>query len=181
MKRKFNQLVAVTLLAASSVTMSGCFGSFALTTKLHDWNSSVSNHKFVNELVFLGMCILPAYELCVLGDAIIFNSIEFWGGNNPIAMKAGEVETETIKHRGQMYAMTKTQNNVVITHADTQSSVNFRYFPEEKSWYQMDGSSKVKVVEMKKNKVFTYLPNNKTLVFEAKDANIISEEVMAAM
>jgi hypothetical protein len=28
--------------------------------------------------------ILPVYGLCTLGDALIFNSIEFWGGENPI-------------------------------------------------------------------------------------------------
>ena len=92
MKKSFNRFVAVALIAASSVALSGCFGSFALTSKLHNWNGSVSDSKFVNELVFLGLCILPAYELCCLGDALIFNSIEFWGGNNPVAMKAGDRE-----------------------------------------------------------------------------------------
>lgn len=28
--------------------------------------------------------ILPVYPLCLAGDIVIFNSIEFWGGNNPI-------------------------------------------------------------------------------------------------
>ncbi len=36
------------------------------------------------ELVFLGLIIIPAYGLFSFGDAIIFNSIEFWGGSNPI-------------------------------------------------------------------------------------------------
>ena len=52
MKKSFNRFVAVALIAASSVALSGCFGSFALTSKLHNWNGSVSDSKFVNELVF---------------------------------------------------------------------------------------------------------------------------------
>ena len=46
--------------------------------------STVSENKFLNELVFIGMHVVPAYPLCFAGDLIIFNSIEFWSGNNPI-------------------------------------------------------------------------------------------------
>lgn len=79
----YKATVAV-LLGATTISMSGCYGSFALTSKLHDWNGQVSQKKFVNELVFLGLCILPAYELTVLGDGLIFNSIEFWGEKIPL-------------------------------------------------------------------------------------------------
>lgn len=180
MKQKFTQLLAVVLITASSLTLTGCFGSFSLTTKLHRWNDNVSGSKFVNELVFLGMCIIPAYELFLLGDVLIFNTIEFWGEKNPIAMNDTDIEVETIKHKGETYAMIKTRNHISIQHQDSDVAVNFRYFPEEKSWYLMDGDVKTKVVEMKKNQVFTYLPNDKTLVFESQDINIIHQEVMAA-
>lgn len=180
MKQKLTQLLAVTLITASSLAMTGCFGSFSLTTKLHRWNDSVSDNKFVNELVFLGMCIIPAYELFCLGDLLIFNTIEFWGEKNPIAMNSEDIDTQTIKHNGETYAMTKTQNQVSIQHQGSEVAVNFRYFPEEKSWYLMDGDIKTKVVEMKKNKVFAYLPNEKTLVFESQDISRVSQEVMAA-
>ena len=92
------------------VNIAVSFGSFALTSKLHNWNGSVSDSKFVNELVFLGLCILPAYELCCLGDALIFNSIEFWGGNNPVAMKAGDIEKDQVMFAGKSYTVTKTMN-----------------------------------------------------------------------
>ena len=58
--------------------------------------------------------------------------------------------------------------------------VDFKYFPKEKAWYQMNGESKVKVVDMKDNTVFTYLPNNKTLAFDVNSINQIEEQVMAA-
>lgn len=180
MKKLITKITVVVLLLATTFLMSGCYGSFALTSKLHRWNGEISNHKFVNELVFFGLCILPAYELACLGDALIFNSIEFWGGNNPIAMNDGEVEEMDVLHEGQMYKMIKKHNSLTIAQVNGEESVNFRYFPKEKAWYLMEGESKVKVVEMKDKSVFTYLPNQKTLVFDESTANMIPSEVMAA-
>lgn len=68
------------------VGLTGCYGPFRLTKKLYDWNGTVGT-KWVNEGVFLGMVIIPAYFFATLGDAIIFNSIEFWGGKNPVTAK----------------------------------------------------------------------------------------------
>ena len=62
----------------------GCIGSFRLTGSLLDWNKQLSN-KFVNELVFLGLNVMPVYFFSLMGDAFIFNTIEFWGGANPIS------------------------------------------------------------------------------------------------
>lgn len=74
----------VLVLAAIAFTQSACFGSFAATRALYNFNKGVSQDKWLQELVFLGLIILPAYSLFALGDIIIFNSIEFWGGSNPI-------------------------------------------------------------------------------------------------
>ncbi|MCI5707669.1 MAG: DUF3332 domain-containing protein [Odoribacter sp.] len=142
MKKTLTKVLAVALLVASVPSLTGCYGPFRLSTKLHNWNGQVSNKKFVNELVFLGFCILPAYELCLLGDALIFNSIEFWSGNNPISMKDGEVETQDVMHNGKMYQVIKTKNNMTVAAKDSDEKVNFRYFPEEGQWYQMNGEVK---------------------------------------
>lgn len=180
MKKGLTKLTAIVLLAATSVMMSGCYGSFSLVSRLHDWNGNVSQKKFVNELIFFGLCIIPAYEIACLGDALIFNSIEFWGGNNPIAMNEGEVEETDVLHEGQMYKIIKSRNNLTVAEATGDARVDFRYFPKEKAWYMMEGENKVKVVEMKDNAVFTYLPNDKTLVFDQSNAAFIENEVMAA-
>ena len=142
MKKTLTKVLAVALLVASVPSLTGCYGPFRLSTKLHNWNGQVSNKKFVNELVFLGFCILPAYELCLLGDALIFNSIEFWSGHNPISMKDGEVETQDVMHNGKMYQVIKTKNNMTVAAKDSDEKVNFRYFPEEGQWYQMNGEVK---------------------------------------
>jgi hypothetical protein len=67
-----------------SMLTSGCFGPFNLTTRVHDWNDSVSENEWAQEGIFLGLSILFVYPFAMLGDALIFNSIEFWGGTNPI-------------------------------------------------------------------------------------------------
>lgn len=180
MKKMFRKTMAIVLIASTSVAMSGCYGTFALTSKIHDWNGQVSNSKFVNELVFLGLCILPVYELCVLGDGLIFNSIEFWGGSNPIAMNEGEIEESNILHEGQLYKVIKSHNSMTIAMENTDAKVDFKYFPKEKAWYQMSGENKMKVVDMKDNKVVAYLPNSKTLTFDKTTIGQVEEQVMAA-
>ena len=78
--------IIVLLLVVCFVTV-GCTGSFMLTKKVYNFHRQQEG-KWVDELVFLGVVIIPVYSLASLGDAIIFNSIEFWSGENPIK-KAG--------------------------------------------------------------------------------------------
>lgn len=181
MKKVVTKVIVVALIGTFGVSMTGCYGTFALTSKVHDWNGQVSQSKFVNELVFLGLCILPVYELCVLGDGLIFNSIEFWGGSNPIAMNEGEVEESNILHEGQLYKVIKSKNSLTIAQKDGDSRVDFKYFPKENAWYQMNADSKVKVVDMKDNKVFTYLPNDKTLVFDTNTIALVESQIGEAL
>lgn len=82
--RKWGWLAAAALLATS------CYGPFNLTTRLHHWNGQVGDPsttggKWTNEAIFLGCAILPVYSICILGDSLIFNSVEFWTGKNWIA------------------------------------------------------------------------------------------------
>ena len=81
--RRAHRLLAV-LLGGLLVAQVGCIGSFRLTGSLLSWNKQLSN-KFVNELVFVGLAVMPVYFFSLMGDAFIFNTIEFWGGSNPIS------------------------------------------------------------------------------------------------
>ena len=146
MKKFVTRAIIIALIGSTGI-LSGCYGPFSLTTKLHQCNGNVSNKKFVNELVFLGLCILPAYELCCLGDALIFNSIEFWGGQNPVAMKAGDVEEGQVMYAGHPYHVTKSLNKMVVASEETDAVAEFQYFPEEESWYLMDGQNKAKLMK----------------------------------
>jgi hypothetical protein len=66
-----------------------CYGPFNLTRSVYHWNSNIKgssevNEKWMKEFVFFGMIIIPVYMFSALLDAFIFNSIQFWSGNNPI-------------------------------------------------------------------------------------------------
>ena len=69
---------------ALSLFGSSCMGPNNLFEGLHSWNSRATDGKWGNELIFAAFTIIPVYGFAYLGDIIIFNSIEFWGGKNPI-------------------------------------------------------------------------------------------------
>ena len=103
--------MAIVVLLCSCLMFSSCIGSFGLTSKLHNWNKGVGGNKFVSELVFLAFCILPAYELSVFADVIIFNSIEFWSGSNPIAENTQHLKGEN----GHDFLVKTHQNGYYIS------------------------------------------------------------------
>ena len=74
--------VATTLLAGM-LFVSGCYGPFNLTRRLYNWNGQI-NGKWEKEFVFLVLAYVPIYGLAILGDGIVFNSMEFWTGKNPV-------------------------------------------------------------------------------------------------
>lgn len=71
---------------AVALMTSGCFGSFNLVRKVYKFNQEVSSEKWVRELAYLLMSYIPVYGVAGLADSLIFNSIEFWTGSNPISM-----------------------------------------------------------------------------------------------
>jgi hypothetical protein len=75
------------------LTTTGCFGQFQLVRKTYQFNKDVSPDKWVRELVFLVMTIIPVYGIASFLDAIIINSIEFWTGKNPVTAFNGATRT----------------------------------------------------------------------------------------
>ncbi|MBN1516152.1 DUF3332 family protein [Candidatus Sumerlaeota bacterium] len=74
MGRQFGILLVILALLPG---LSGCFGTFFLTHTVHRINAA-SGNKFINTIIFWIFIILPVYKLAMLGDALIFNLIEFW-------------------------------------------------------------------------------------------------------
>ncbi len=67
------------------LVLCSCVGPFNLTANVLHWNNSMESGKgWIEEIVFIVFVWVPVYGICILGDALIFNSIEFWGGDNPI-------------------------------------------------------------------------------------------------
>ena len=75
--------------------LSGCLGQNALFNGVQDWNATATNNKFVNQGISFVFWWLPVYSLTLLGDIVIFNSIEFWSGENILSKKPAKVAGTT--------------------------------------------------------------------------------------
>jgi hypothetical protein len=84
------------------VIQTGCFGSFALTKKVYEFNDGLEN-KWLKSIAFWGLNIIPVYGFAGFVDVVILNLVEFWTGSNPLAMQEGEVEEQIIAFRGESY------------------------------------------------------------------------------
>ena len=82
MKRKSTRWILSIILAVMISAIGGCYGSFTLVKKVHKWNGTFGD-KFVNEVGFLVLNIVPVYGVAAFVDAVVLNSIEFWTGKNP--------------------------------------------------------------------------------------------------
>ena len=83
---------------ACAMMLTGCLGQNALFDTVQDWNATATNNKFVNQGISFVFWWVPVYGLSLLGDIVIFNSIEFWTGTNPISKEGAKVagSTETV-------------------------------------------------------------------------------------
>ncbi len=100
MNRFGRRIVAVTVLLGFMTMSTACYGPFNLTKNVYHWNSNVKgsgqvNDKWMKEIVFFGMLIIPAYMFSALLDTFIFNSMHFWTGESPI--KASNISSDGTK------------------------------------------------------------------------------------
>ena len=74
--------VMATLTAGLAGSLSGCIGSNAVTAKVMQFNIEVVDNRYARGGV--NILLAPVYALTVAVDALVFNSIEFWAGKNPL-------------------------------------------------------------------------------------------------
>ncbi len=158
------KLIACSFLSLS-LLFSSCLGSFSAFNNLKDWNQGVSDSRFVNNLIFWGLNIIPVYGLFFVGDALIFNVIEFWSGSNPIAMDEGDSEMQIVEKDGNTYEMIATKNRMEITVLEGPkkgNKVDLVYRPHEKSWNAIKPNGEIiKLSSFKDGFYIVYMPNGK--------------------
>ena len=126
MKKHF-KLTAMLLTA--TILFSSCIGSFRLTNNIKDWNEGLGD-KFVNELVFIALHIVPIYEIAIFIDGVVLNSIEFWTGDNVVAEPG---ETKIVKNsQGQDVQVTALENGYTISNGET--AMNLLFDAENQVW-----------------------------------------------
>jgi hypothetical protein len=82
----------VASILALSLLGPSCVGGYRLFRGVASWNTRATDSKWWNEVIHLGLWIIPVYEITLLGDMLIFNSIEFWSGSNPLTDPEKPVE-----------------------------------------------------------------------------------------
>jgi hypothetical protein len=88
--------IITALALASMLGTTSCVGPYNAFNSVASWNSRATDNKWLNELIYIGLYIVPVYQVAALGDAVIFNSLEFWTGDNPIK-KPEEFKTQQAK------------------------------------------------------------------------------------
>ena len=164
-KRILRTTLAVML--GSCVLFSSCIGSFGLSNKVLSWNKSVGS-KFVNELVFFAFCVLPVYEISMLADAVVLNSIEFWTGSNPVA----DASSKKVQGANGEYTVQRTGNGYHIEKEGEAVATDLIFNEQEQSWNVL--TSEGEIIPLFKynseNEVVMYMPNgNEVPVNLSKD------------
>ena len=123
MKKTFKLSV---MLLSATILFSSCIGSFRLTNKVKAWNEKVGD-KWVNELLFLAMNIVPVYSCAMFVDAVVLNAIEFWTGKNP------SLKVQIVKNsQGQDVEITAMENGYKLS--SNGESMNLVFDEETKAW-----------------------------------------------
>ncbi|MCD8283401.1 MAG: DUF3332 domain-containing protein [Opitutae bacterium] len=113
---------------ASLAMFSGCIGdsnntgdTFACIRTIHKYNTGeITQNKWVNEILFIipgGIC----YSIGGFLDCIVFNSIQFWTGKNPLY-------ATTFTHDGvEFLAQKNVDGTVEVTNQATGEKVLLSY------------------------------------------------------
>lgn len=124
--------LAIIATAVAALAVSGCFSgnpnnpsqNFAALKRWNNFNNSwtmadsADANKWINAIVGTIPCAI-VYGLCTWGDVLIFNTMGFWTGNNPMAVT--EID-------GVEYQLAKTSETTgTLTNMQTGESVNVSY------------------------------------------------------
>lgn len=178
MKTIRNLLLSV-MVATVLILQTGCFGSFPLTMKVYEFNKGVGD-KFVQEVVFLAMLIIPVYEVVSFVDIIVLNSIEFWTGEDPLSMNEGEEDVQVVQSGDKVYEITATKNKFKIKQlegADKGEEINMVFTPNNRSWNLKKGNKLHKLVSYTDDVINVHYPNRTVTYDREEDLATIKEDI----
>lgn len=69
-----------TLIAAalSLGLLASCLGPNKTFHSVHEWNKEFSDNRWANEAMHVALWIVPVYQISLLADILVVNSIEWW-------------------------------------------------------------------------------------------------------
>ena len=122
-KTLIKRIIAAIVVGSFLTVTTACYGPFNLTRSVYHWNGNIHgsgevNEKWMKEFVFFGMIIIPVYMFSALLDAFIFNSIQFWSGDNPVKAtdEGGDGATRIVKLGGVTVTMVESDRGTTVTY-----------------------------------------------------------------
>lgn len=165
-KKSFTLLVVAAV--CSSMMFTSCIGSFGLSNKLLSWNKSLGS-KFANEVVFFVLWVFPVYEVSLFLDVILFNSIEFWSGSNPIA----DTGIKTIETKDGVYTVETKADGYHIEKQGEGKTLDFKFDEQNQTWSMSSDGVETKLMQYKDAEdVVMFLPDGKTMDVELSAAGM---------
>lgn len=166
MRKRFFSVAAIAL--AGTLLFSSCIGSFNLSRKVLAWNQTIDS-KFVNELVFIALWIVPVYEVSILADVLVINSIEFWSGENPV--EAGIVKK--VQGENGIYTVETLENGYNIQNEEGEQ-MNLVYDKATNTWSAVTKGETTKLVKLEgEGKAIVYLPNGQEKSVEISNDGVL--------
>lgn len=167
MKTRFLK-IGIVAVVSCSLLFSSCIGPFRLSSKLLTWNQTVGD-KFVNAILFI--VLSPAYVVTLTGDLLLFNSIEFWTGDNPI--EAGLVKK--VQGDNGVYTVETLEDGYRVED-EAGKEVKFIYDKESNTWSLVENEKTTKLITIdddNKNAI-VYLPNGEECNVELSDRGVLA-------
>ncbi len=165
------------LLLSATIVLTSCIGSFRLTNNIKDWNESVSS-KWVNEVIFIALHIVPVYEIAMFVDGVVLNSIEFWTGSN-LVVEPGE--TKIVQNsQGETIEITALENGYNLSNGET--SMNLVFNAEQQIWsavYDGQTTDLVKIVDSENAQLFLADGQVMDITLDAEGVNMANQLMMS--
>lgn len=167
--KKYFFSVATVIALSSSILFSSCIGSFNLSRKLLSWNQTIDS-KFANEVVFIAFWIVPVYEVCMLADILVINSIEFWSGDNPV--EAGIIKK--VQGKDGIYTVETLENGYHIEN-ESGEEMNLVYDKDSNTWSAVTANETKKLIKFEdKDNAIVYLPNGEEKKVELSESGVLA-------
>jgi len=137
--------VAIAVIASFMSVTTACYGPFNLTRNVYHFNSGIKgsgevNEKWMKEIVFFGMIIIPVYMFSALLDAFIFNAIQFWTGNNPIKVTQGpdgHIQAVQLGDQTITVSWSEDHHAADLTYREQGRPIKTAYIIEEGTGYRL--------------------------------------------
>jgi len=151
--KKVARLIIAIGMTSTLLFTTGCFGKFALTQgvlKFHDSLAGNDTRGKVIKSLILVLVGHAVYVTTAVVDTFFLNVIEFWTGQNPLAMNDSQKEVQIVVHNGVKYEITATKNKFAVkqlngTYKGKTESVSFN--PSELAWYNTSNGASTKMLQ----------------------------------